>query len=105
MEQENSKKTLLIISIGISMVIVLGLGFFIITTNKIPPSATEVQQKNTESINDMGTEAEKTEGSFGASLYEEVEKTNEDLVEGLPETNPFKEDTEILKEVYVNPFE
>ena len=52
---------------------------------------------------EAGSETEIGEETFGGSLYQQIEKQKE--ATEMPETNPFKAETNPLKGVKTNPFE
>ncbi len=98
-----SKKNLIFIAVGLFVLAVAVGGFWYRSKTKtevvLPKSAEQQEQKPQEPEKLQ----ENVGGGLGASIFE---KSQNPIVDKLPETNPFgKAPINPLKSVYTNPFE
>ena len=108
LEQNRSKKpNALIAGVIVALLLVVGVGVFLLIRNDaqeniVPQDETLVEEEiTTEVVSGLVAE-----DSLGATLYEEVSPENNNPAEILPQNNPFEEtNTNVLEDVYVNPFE
>jgi hypothetical protein len=98
-----SKKSLLFIVIGFFALAVIGGGFWYWSRTKTEVSPSESAERQEQKPQEPEKLQENVGGGLGASIYE---KSQNPIVDKLPETNPFgKAPINPLKSVYTNPFE
>lgn len=106
MEQENNGHPIAIVVTAVVVVLIIVVGVFMFVKKKqIAPEAVDTTAASEEVVESSVVEEEGEVSSLGAALYEEVEQVGGNLVEGLPDSNPFSGEADLLEKVYVNPFE
>ena len=105
-QNRSGKSSALIVGVIVAFLIIIGVGVFLFVRKdaqeiKVPQDETLVEEETIESVSELIAE-----DSFGATLYEGVSAENNNPAETLPQNNPFEEaNTNVLEDVYVNPFE
>ncbi len=98
-----SKKNLIFIVVGLLILVVAGSSFWYWSRTKTEVGPSESAERQEQKPQEPEKLQENVGGGLGASIYE---KSQNPIVDKLPETNPFgKAPINPLKSVYTNPFE